>query len=41
MKSVAQSTYLDWVIGHTSTKWWHDSAEAVELQTGLERGAVG
>jgi transaldolase len=41
MKSVAHSTYLDWVIGHTSTKWWHDSAEAAELQTGLERGAVG
>ncbi len=41
MKSVAHSTYLDWVIGHTSTKWWHDSAEVAELQTGLERGAVG
>jgi transaldolase len=41
MKSVAHLTYLDWVIGHTSTKWWHDSAEAAELQVGLERGAAG
>jgi transaldolase len=41
MKSVAHHTYLDWVIEHTSTKWWHDSAEAAELQAGLERGAVG
>jgi transaldolase len=38
---MAHHTYLDWVIEHTSTKWWHDSAEAVELQAGLERGAVG
>ena len=34
-------TYLDWVIGNTRTKWWHDSAEAAELALGLERGAVG
>jgi transaldolase len=38
---VSHHTYLDWVIEHTSTQWWHDSAEAAELQTGLERGAVG
>jgi len=41
MKSVGHHTYLDWVIGHTRMKWWHDSAEAAELQAGLERGAVG
>src|SRR5438045_3404717 len=34
-------TYLNWVIGQTRTKWWHDSAEEVELDTGLERGAIG
>src|SRR5260370_13053964 len=26
---------------HTSTKWWHDSAEEAELDLGLQRGAVG
>lgn len=35
------STYLDWVIQHTATKWWHDSAEAAELDLGLARGAIG
>jgi transaldolase len=35
------NTYLDWVLENTSTKWWHDSAEAAELQLGLQRGAVG
>jgi transaldolase len=35
------NTYLDWVIEETSTKWWHDSAEAAELDLGLERGAIG
>ena len=34
-------TYLDWVLTNTRTRWWHDSAEAAELQLGLERGAVG
>ena len=34
-------TYLNWLITNTRTKWWHDSAEAVELARGLERGAVG
>lgn len=34
-------TYLNWVISNTKTKWWHDSADPVELQLGLERGAVG
>jgi len=41
MKTITHDTYLDWVIGHTKTRWWHDSAEAAELQLGLERGAVG
>ncbi len=34
-------TYLNWVIQNTRTRWWHDSAEAAELATGLSRGAVG
>ena len=36
-----QNTYLQWVIENTATKWWHDSAEAAELDLGLARGAVG
>lgn len=38
---MANNTYLDWVIGSTPTKWWHDSAEAAELDVGLRRGAIG
>ena len=38
---MAGNTYLDWVISETRTKWWHDSAEAAELERGLKRGAVG
>ena len=38
---LANGTYLDWLVGQTSTKWWHDSAEASELSMGLRRGAVG
>ena len=38
---MAHSTYLDWVIGETRTKWWHDSADPAELQVGLKRGAIG
>jgi transaldolase len=34
-------TYLNWVCTQTRTKWWHDSAEAGELDLGLERGAIG
>ena len=36
-----QNTYLQWVIENTATNWWHDSAEAAELDLGLARGAVG
>jgi transaldolase len=32
---------LDWVLEHTSTRWWHDSAATAELELGLERGAIG
>lgn len=35
------NTYLNWVIGNTRTKWWHDSAEESELDLGLARGAIG
>ena len=34
-------TYLEWVLSNTPTRWWHDSAEAAELQLGLQRGAIG
>ncbi len=35
------STYLNWLIENTKTAWWHDSADPVEIQLGLERGAIG
>jgi len=35
------TTYLDWIIENTRTKWWHDSAATAELDLGLRRGAVG
>jgi transaldolase len=38
---VTSKTYLSWLIEHTATRWWHDSADPAELQVGLERGAVG
>jgi transaldolase len=38
---VMRDTYLNWVVERTATKWWHDSAEAAELDLALERGAVG
>src|SRR6185503_2120510 len=38
---MATDTYLGWVIEHTKTEWWHDSAEAAELERGLQLGAVG
>ncbi|HEY3939878.1 MAG TPA: transaldolase family protein [Bryobacteraceae bacterium] len=34
-------TYLSWLIDRTPTKWWHDSAEAAELDLAMERGAIG
>jgi len=34
-------TYLNWLVEDTKTLWWHDSADPVELQRGLDRGAVG
>src|ERR1035438_6128435 len=39
--TIMQNTYLQWVIENTATIWWHDSAEAAELDLGLARGAVG
>jgi transaldolase len=35
------NTYLDWVCRKTATQWWHDSAEAAELELGVKRGAIG
>ncbi len=34
-------TYLDWIVNSTKTGWWNDSADPVELQLGLDRGAIG
>jgi transaldolase len=39
--SVTTGSYLDWVVGHTKTGWWHDSADPAELAIGLQRGAIG
>lgn len=38
---MVDDTYLGWLIRNTTTSWWHDSAEAVELDRGLARGCVG
>jgi transaldolase len=38
---VGADTYLNWLIKNTNTSWWHDSADPVELQRALDRGAVG
>ena len=35
------SSYLNWVVDETSTRWWHDSADPAELDIGLGRGAIG
>lgn len=35
------NTYLDWLVRATKTKWWHDSARAIELDIALEHGAIG
>lgn len=39
--AMSDDTYLSWVINNSSTRWWHDSAEAEELQRGIRRGAIG
>jgi transaldolase len=38
---VGADTYLTWLIQNTPTVWWNDSADPVELQRALDRGAVG
>lgn len=38
---MSAGTYLQWVLENTRTEWWHDSADPLELQSGLERGAIG
>jgi transaldolase len=35
------TSYLNWLIASTATRWWHDSADPGELGCALERGAVG
>ena len=35
------TAYLAWLVEHTRTEWWHDSADPAELDVGLARGAVG
>jgi transaldolase len=39
--ALSSGTYLNWVIENTPTAWWHDSADPVELQLGLDSGAIG
>lgn len=36
-----EDNYLRWLVGHTPTTWWHDSADPDELRRGLENGATG
>jgi transaldolase len=36
-----QTGYLQWAVENTDTVWWHDSAEPIELERGIQRGAVG
>ena len=38
---MSTDTYLNWVKAKTKTSWWNDSADPVELQLALDRGAVG
>lgn len=38
---MAEDSYLPWVIRHTPTCWWHDSAHPRELDFALEHGCVG
>jgi transaldolase len=38
---VSADSYLNWLVTRTKTEWWHDSADPVELQRALDRGAVG
>lgn len=33
--------YLDWLVKHTKTTWWHDSADEDELAVALQHGATG
>jgi transaldolase len=35
------ASYLNWLLQNTPTRWWHDSADPVELDVALQRGAVG
>lgn len=34
-------SYLSWLINHTPTSWWHDSADAAELEVAMEHGTCG
>jgi len=36
-----QTGYLQWAVENTDTVWWHDSAEPIEIERGIQRGAVG
>src|SRR5262245_36997301 len=40
-RAIPLMTYLDWVVEHTATQWWHDSADPGELELGVRRGAIG
>lgn len=38
---MVDDSYLRWLVSHTPTTWWHDSADPDELRRGLEHGATG
>jgi transaldolase len=38
---MGKKDYLDWVVQHTNTTWWHDSADPEELAFALNHGATG
>ena len=38
---MAEESYLRWLVGDTSTTWWHDSGDPDELRRGLDHGATG
>jgi transaldolase len=38
---MANESYLQWLVKHTPTTWWHDSGDPDEFAFGLEHGASG
>jgi len=40
-RTVAEESYLRWLVENTATSWWHDSADPAELDEGLSHKASG